>query len=67
VIPDGLLNGDDLKEWTEIKQDKALRRWLDAEPHPIPYKVSPKGVICTTLAAVTDALTKRENDETWAA
>lgn len=63
----GLLNSDDLKAWTGIKQDAALRRWLDAAPYPIPYKVTPKGDICTTIDAVTKALAGREQSDAWVA
>lgn len=59
-VNDELLKTDDLMHWSGIQQPAALRRWLDAEPYPIPYKVSPKGVICTTLSAVTEALRRRE-------
>lgn len=66
-MSDQLLNSEDLKAWTGIRQDAALRRWLDEAPHPIPYKVSPKGEVCTTLGAVTEALLQREADKAWVA
>lgn len=50
-----LLNSDDLKEWTGYQSDAALRRWMDEIP-PIPYKISPKGGICTTLEQINEAL-----------
>ena len=67
-MADQLLNSEDLKAWSGIKQDASLRRWLDQSPHQIPYKVSPKGEICTTLASVTEALSRREGESTaWVA
>ncbi len=67
-MADQLLNTDDLKAWSGISQNAALQRWLDQEPHPIPYKVTPKGVICTTLGAVTEALRLREEaSKAWVA
>lgn len=66
-MSDYLLNTEALKGWSGIKQTASLCRWLDEAPHPIPYKISPKGEICTTLAAVTEALSKRESDTAWVA
>ena len=66
-MTDQLLNSEDLKAWSGIKQAAALRRWLDEMPHPIPYKISPAGEICTTLGAVTEALSKREGEQAWVA
>jgi hypothetical protein len=66
-VSDQLLKTEDLMEWAEIYQRPALIQWLDAKPYPIPYKVTKKGVICTTLAAVTEALRQREDSDTWAA
>lgn len=66
-MSDQLLNTAALRAWSGIEQRAALIRWLDQVPHPIPYKISPKGEICTTLGAVTEALSKREADAAWVA
>lgn len=69
AVSDQLLNTEDLVAWSGIEQRAALRRWLEAEPYPIPYKLTPKGVICTTLEAVTEALRQREEagQDKWVA
>lgn len=62
-----LLDTAALMAWSGIHRRPQLMAWLDEDP-PIPYKLTPKGDICTTLGAVTEALLQREKEsKPWAA
>ena len=56
-----LVNYDDLKEWSDVRQRNKLLDWL--KENGIPFRLNRAGYPITTVDAINKSLSQDDNDE----